>query len=146
VPALSVPAGLLQSGADSREVLRGRKGFGGDGRKAWQPSSVDSVQAVLLVADRHHLLNPIYRPFKMIIKTSFMDVKTAVGTTMRLFVYEPNLPEYPRASVASREPELLSRMRLPKAPDPADLPLRCWLTLSQTPSGRESSASPRSIR
>lgn len=34
----------------------------------------------------------------MIIKASFKDVKTAGGTTMRLFVYEPNLPDYPRAS------------------------------------------------
>ncbi|KAL7413926.1 putative carboxymethylenebutenolidase [Mrakia frigida] len=33
----------------------------------------------------------------MKIKTSFQDVKTSNGTTMRVFIYEPNLPEYPEA-------------------------------------------------
>ena len=35
--------------------------------------------------------------FKMKIKTSFQDVKTSDGTTMRVYIYEPNLPEYPQA-------------------------------------------------
>jgi hypothetical protein len=34
----------------------------------------------------------------MKIKTSFQDVKTSDGTTMRVYIYEPNLPEYPQAS------------------------------------------------
>lgn len=33
----------------------------------------------------------------MKIKTSFQDVKTSNGTTMRVYIYEPNLPEYPQA-------------------------------------------------
>lgn len=33
----------------------------------------------------------------MLIKESYHDVKTSYGTTNRLFVYHPNLPEYPNA-------------------------------------------------
>ncbi|CED82183.1 E [Phaffia rhodozyma] len=33
----------------------------------------------------------------MLIKTSHQDVKTESGDTMRVFIYEPNVPEYPEA-------------------------------------------------
>jgi hypothetical protein len=33
----------------------------------------------------------------MLIKSSHHDVQTAGGTTMRIFVFEPNMPDYPEA-------------------------------------------------
>lgn len=40
---------------------------------------------------------PISSRRTMLIKSSHHDVQTAGGTTMRIFVFEPNMPDYPEA-------------------------------------------------